>query len=555
MPRTFTSEEERQAALDALPETPPSGADVDQWQVEQTEARDEILSAEIVPEGAPQEPPPEPSPQETPVVQEPTQEPPAPAPPAPEPQQAPVGEGQVYFTLPDGTQVRQEDLPEELRGYADPREVLKQFGHARKYANVAETRLTELTTEFAKGQEDQRQLREELEALKKGGAAAVPPTALPVGMMQPSGYAQAPIQPPVAPGVPNEQVVAVDAMLAEIEGIEEDPLVDTDQQKKTKAILKTLGESVKSMYQENASLQTLVVQQKQDFSQQLDAVSGDSKAQKELLEKWKNEADSKTTAVTVTAEVRSLQGEHPELDTSKPVFSPDGNGGAVENAAWTFANKILTMKRGSGPRGWDEVNAVVNQFNGEDTELMAFCQNSGISPADAGITPDDLQGYATIVNAYNMVQGKQFNRFTGQLEQMRNPFGKPVNFPSIEAAYQYMLSQGGITKKRQEDALAQAELRGEQKLESAVQRAATSAKTIGSDGAAGPESAGGEMTAEQAEAELNRIDLAEMEKLGSAGDRQLWSRYAKAYFVSMGIKLPVPDHWPALPQQQGVPAV
>ena len=557
MPRTFVSEEERQAALDALPETPSDhGVDVDLWQEEQGVARDEILSAEIVPEGAPQEPPPgqEPEPKPAPVEPEPAQEPQAPVPPAQEPQPAPApepsGEGEFYFTLPDGTKIRKEDLPEELQGYADPREVLKQFGHARKYANAAEARITAMTEEFQKAQEEQRRLKDEVDALKKGPQMQSP-TAVPGA----PGYGPTAVQAPMPPqAMPADQSAAIQTMISEIDSMEEDPLADQGQQKKLKSTLKTLATSLGAVYQENAVLQTKVSQQQQEFNQQLEAVSGDAKAQKDLLERWKTESDTKKTAAAVTTEVQSLQSRFPELQTSKHVFSLDGNGGAVESAAWSFANKVLMLKRGSPPRGWDEVNALVNQYNREDTELVAFCQNSGVSPQDAGITATDLQSYATIVNAYNMVQGKRYNEFTGQLEQMTNSFGKPVNFPSMDAAYQYMLSQGGITKKRQEEALAAAELLGEKKLESAMQKASTSAKPIGSDGSASPESAGEDMTAEQAQAVLDGIDVAAMVQQGLNGDRSIWNRYVKAHAVATGERLKVPDDWPAVPQQPSVPA-
>jgi hypothetical protein len=166
----FKSEDDRLAALNALPDEPPRGADTDGWLREIEDQKQTIMNAPVVPE-APSEPSPAsatptapsqvaPSGYNQPVTQAPQ------APVAPEPQQTPAPppsdptDEDVVFVYPDGTKVLRKDLPEELRQYKSPGEIIKQFGHARTYANTAEERLRKQSAEIEELRSKTQQLPE-----------------------------------------------------------------------------------------------------------------------------------------------------------------------------------------------------------------------------------------------------------------------------------------------------------------------------------------------------------------------------------------------------------
>ncbi|MEJ2066312.1 MAG: hypothetical protein P8X74_24040, partial [Reinekea sp.] len=130
----FSSEEERTKALNAMPDEPPPGVDIEEWQDEQDRKAQEIMSAEISEEKvSPQEP-------EGEVNKSPESTSPADAPP-------PQDDDFVDFTALG--KVKRSELPENLRHYPNPHEILKQADHARKFANTAEEKLHSYETRLA----------------------------------------------------------------------------------------------------------------------------------------------------------------------------------------------------------------------------------------------------------------------------------------------------------------------------------------------------------------------------------------------------------------------
>ena len=149
----FKSEEEKVAALAEIPDEPPKGVDIEEWQAEQEEKEKQILDAPISEEAASVVPPKEP--EEDPAV---TQK---------EPVAQPAGGEEEYIDFSQIGKIKKEDLPENLRNYSSATEILKQAGHARRYANSAEEklhtyeeRIAELETTAKSVPELQKQLSE-----------------------------------------------------------------------------------------------------------------------------------------------------------------------------------------------------------------------------------------------------------------------------------------------------------------------------------------------------------------------------------------------------------
>jgi hypothetical protein len=427
--------------------------------------------------------------------------------------------------------ILRKDLPEELRGYSNGHEVIKQFAHARKFANATETRLKTMMDEVEKAQAENARLQNELKAkTSTPGAPALP------------GYTAVP-----SPALPVAMSVDETALQSAIDNIEtiDDLAMDPDAVNRLKATMKVLASSIKDLHKDRAVLQSELGKAKQYADEKIEPLSKSLTKYEEAGQLAQKEKEERAQSMAAIKEVEALQNSFSELKTVRPCFGAEGTD-TVEAAVLNFANRVNMVRAGRRVNNWAEANAIVNRYNRDDPELKAFCANQGIRPEDVGLGNNDMINYATIVNTMNLAKGLKYNEYTGELEQMKNSFGQAVNFPTMSAAYQYLQTQTGIPRMQQQEALALAETRGVQKLEAALQRGASSAKPIGSEGAAGPESQGDQMTAEQAESILSKIDEAEMEKRGMEGDRKLWNTYTKAWKIVTGQEIDVPAYWPSV---------
>jgi hypothetical protein len=541
----FKSEDDRLTALNALPDEPPSGANVDGWLREIEDQKQAIMNAPVVPE-APSEPQPAsatppvpsqvaPSGYNQPVTQAP-QAPVAPEPPPTptEPQAAPTDED-VVFVYPDGTKVLRKDLPEELRQYKSPGEIIKQFGHARTYANTAEERLRKQSAEIEELRTKTQQLPElekQLGELKQRLTTTASTTA------------ELPGQSEAGKAATKSRMKELKEQIASLEQLSpEDLLAEPEKLDLMKRTMASLGGELDRYDGEIARIRETEVANSQKYDELAKRVESVSQTSQQELERQKRIA----TTNAAIRQVTQLQDAHPELKTSKPVFGTETDvTPTVEKAVWQFAEKIMLARDGRKPASWSEANAIINAYNRNDQNLRSFISANGISPKDVGCNDNDFLSYATILNVDAMTRGEKIDELTGKKVVMTSEInGQQVNFPNHKAAFEYLLSSTGYAKAMRERMLADAELLGQTNVIESVQRSSAQPKTIGKDGTmASDEAAGGVMSKEDAERILSSTDEYEMDRRAGSGDRTMFKLYQAAQ-RALGLPESIPEsHWP-----------
>lgn len=464
---TFLSEEEKEKALIELPDSAPAGTDdIDKWLDEINAQKQAIIDAPIVPK------------EETASDQ-----------PTGTEDQTKSSEEQKIENV--RFEFSRDDLPDELKNYKDSDEIIKQFGHARKYANAVEKTLENQTEKISSLQEvldlREKTLKEResiIEELKNR-----------------------PIQQPV----PKPQSTS-DQDFTELNAKADDDYVSVAEMKRlVKGISRgsSSNSEIEKMIEENRKLRT-----------DLDGYITDSKKltednlQKQLVE----------AAMTGLEE---LQAKFPELKTSKSVASGSDS---VEKDVSRFANRIILMKSGNSKPTWNQINAIVNSYLRNDAELTAYCQNNGITPESVGLKSDDLKAYALCANIDAAMKGTEIDPFTGDRRQLLNPLNrKPVNFPSYEAAYQHIKRESGISQQEVQDRVIEAEKRGQKTIEEAMSNRDASGKVLGNKGEASPENVGEEMTEEKARSIYLDTSISDkMEFEARKGNRTLFRLYNSA---------------------------
>jgi len=495
----FPTEEAKLVAASELPDTPPRGVNIDDWMAEIEKQRIEIESAEIVPES--EEKPPDGQPPEG------TQETP---PPKTE------EEDIVRFEL------KRDELPDELKGYKDGGEMVKQLGHARKYANTAEQRLGEFATENASLKE---QLKE-VETLKNQVA----------DLQNASRLLEA--QPKTAEVQAN--LDEVNRSLDLLDGLGDDDYLTAKQAKKV------LGNAVEQINKAASSMN----QVKQDFVtykteneakyQTLETDFGTMKSENEETKRNTLLNDQKKAAFGGLSELQDL---HPELKTEKPLVSETED--SVENDVRRFANKYLLVKTGNGNPSWDQRNAVINSFLRGDAETKAYCQQNGITPESVGTSEEEIGRYALISNIDAVMKGSIIDPYTGERKALINPITQqPVSLPSYEAAYNHIRNESGVAQKELFDKLAEAEKAAQRNVDDALSKKDLSSKTLGNKGEADPSNIGEEMTEEQATEVFTDPDIAEKIELNArAGNRHWFNLYNKAMKRLKYPEITPEEHW------------
>jgi predicted nuclease with TOPRIM domain len=426
------------------------------------------------------------------------------------------------------------DLPEELRQYKNPKEIIKQFGHARTYANTAEERLKKLAAENEELRTKSQQLpdlEKQLGELKQ----RLTTTA--------SSVTQIPGQSEVGKQAVTSRMKELKQKIADLDKLTpEELLAEPEKLNLMKSTMASIGGEFdrydNEMNQIRATSET-ANRRYDELAKKVDTVYGSSQQE---IERQKRIA----TTNTVIRQIATLQDSHPELKTSMPIFGTESDiTPTVEGAAWKFAEKVMLAREGRTPRSWAEANAIINAYNRNDQNLRSFLSSNGISPKDAGCNDNDFLAYATVLNVDAMTRGERLDDITGRKVIMTSEInGQQVNFPNHKAAYEYLLNSTGYSKALRERQLADAEMRGQTGVIESVQRASVQPRTIGKEGSMASDEAGGVMSKEDATRILATTDEFDMDRRATAGDRSLFKLYQAAQKV-LGLQEGEPSpSWP-----------
>jgi len=470
---SFVSEEERDRALLDLPTEPSGGIiDVDAWQAEIEARKQEILQASIkAVESETEEQPTAPT--ETPAV------------PA-EPQASAEEEEYVDFG-----RIKRSELPETLQKYKNAGDILKQAGHARKYADSLETwrndtqKILPELQQKAKQAEDWEKKAKELEAQIK---STKPPESHP-----------API--PKASSSPS----AIAEKLAALQGMSDDELLaDPEKFGKFRVTVGDVVGELGTAYENLGKISTDFEAYRTETQSALKSLATKVDKREQVDEEQRKRAALKEMQKNALAQITDLQSKRSELATSKPLLSE--NGPCVERDVQRFADRIAQMKFGRPAQTWAERNSLVGAYLRGDPEMRAFCDNSGISPEDVDSSEQDMRNYAILVNVDNHMKGQMVDEFTGEIKQLRNPVNQqPVNFPDSLAAYKYILDSKGITQQEIEKRILEAEKKGQDTVTRLAQQQANAPKTVGNDGGVDPNMTGEGLTTEEALKIVSRL--------------------------------------------------
>ncbi|MDD5051091.1 MAG: hypothetical protein PHV93_05160, partial [Candidatus Pacebacteria bacterium] len=320
----FKTQEEKTAALFALPSSPPAGTgNVDEW-IEGIEKQQKEIENATVGESA-AEVKDSPKPPEGNLQQE------APKPPeqtSPEPTDS-QADGVFQFTI------KKDELPPELKAYKSPDEILKQFAHARSYANKAE--------------ETVKRLQAEKDALLAQREVLVKP--------------------------PDQKEREIETQVRDIQKeldfskLDDDDYIPGKQFKEfNKIVLEKLEQAEKKYH---------------DIANEFASIKTDSNKRSKELEEQRLLENTKRG-------IDELLEKNPELKASKPLFVLQAND-SVEADVAKYADRILMSKYGNDKPTWQQRNAVINAVLSGDPEITAYCSNNALTPESVGTTIDDVR--------------------------------------------------------------------------------------------------------------------------------------------------------------------
>lgn len=460
----FKTKEEKERAILGLP-SEPAGAvsDLDAWQQEQDNKRRELEEATIEPEGEVAGA----SPQET--VSEPTTE----------PEESDI----LNFTL------KRDELPDELRGYRSPGEIIKQFAHARKYANQTEEKVTSLD-------EENRLLKERLDKLIKESERATLPIIE---------------QTPVSPAMPSA-IDELEESIRKLETMDQEDYLTYGQSKK---LFGEITGKVKDALTELTTVKKDIEKQKNEFGQFRSVYETSNK---KVVE------DEQKTALTKSLE--KLQATYPELKTKKAVINASD---CVENDVYSFAKKVLGgLYKNYSPQ-WQHVSAITNAYLRGDPAIVKYCEENAITPESIGSSKEDIQNYVIIHNVHERSRGNKVNP-DGTVENLKNPYtGDKVSYRDHVDAYKSFKEETGIASKEMQQLIAEAEKRAQLNLSNAMSRRAMEPVTLGSAGEGSPDDIGEGMSESQARELLADRELeVKIETQARAGNRTLFHKVNQA---------------------------
>jgi len=514
----FENEEAREAALNQIPDEPPQGANVENWTAEQEAREREILEAPI--KGSD-----EAAPETQPPVE--TEEPPA----KEEPTQVAVEEDEVDFAALG--KVKKSDLPEDLQGYKSPQEMIKQAAHARRYANKSEEKLREAEARIAELENTAKtvpDLQKKLEELEKATKSVTKDIEA---------------KPSISSGQRAQLHERLKAINEKVANLKEDDFSDGSFQGLFKETVSTLGDTLGELDAVKRKLAEHEASVDKRYSQLESGVKTVTQKNEEAERQRKTEREQKEAEKGLA----ELQSKFKDLQTSKPLYADNRND--VESAVVKFASRVYGRRLNS----FDDVNRLVGLYNAEDAEVKKICQEEGISPADFGLTDKDVRNYGILMNVYWQQRGQQINPSTGKLEPVLDFRGQKVTHPDFETTLKYMKDRGGISQLEIEDAIVNAEKKGQSKLESSLNRRDTSPPVLGPTGTP---SDGQGMSKDQAYEILGEkegrltVDEEKMELLlrkGSQKGWDMWNALVKAHEV-LEIEPPRPETYWKKPKAQ-----
>ena len=456
----FKSEQEKAQALIDLPSEPDSPVDdLDAWQKEIDDKRKEIEEATI--EGEPADPA---SPEDG---TEPTDTP----------------DEVLEFSL------KRSELPDELKGYKNPDEIIKQFAHARKYANQVEEQLDQ----FEALNSEHKSLKEQFEALQEELKKKETTT-------------------PITPPPQSDAMDELEKSILKLEAMDENDYLNAKQSKelfsgitgKVKNALKDLNETKENLRKEIEST-------KNEFGQFKTSVETTTKEQTE-----------REQGKALVKSLNKLQEDNPELKLSKPVIGND----SVETDMFRFAKKALGGMYGNHNPEWNHVIAFTNAYLRDDPNIKKYCDDNAITPESVGTSKDDIQKYVIIQNVHERVNGRKVNR-DGTIQELKNPFtNEKVSYQSHTEAYNALKQESGLAEKEIQDMIAEAEKRAQKNMGAAMNKRATDAIDLGGAGETTPEDIGKDMTEAEARkffADNPDIEY-EMHMAALDGDRSLFNK-------------------------------
>lgn len=493
----FKTKKERDDALIALQNEEPPKNNVDAWAEEQKKKQEEILNATIAeePVEAPQEP------------AEPPEE-------SKEPQEPPEPSDEVIT-------FRRSELPDILQPYKDEKEIIKQFAHARDYANRTEEQVIALAEENARLKEQQKAFDDQIKSLEEKQVETQkailksPPSAA-------RSFAQS----------------SLNDSIAKLKSLDDNAYVEAGN----------VREIFESAVNEINTAISAVNEVKETYNKKLSEFESKHKALENEMTTSKEEIKLREQQKATQEGLEQLQGEYPELKTTKPLI---GALNCVENDVFRFADRILTSKYGNNAPTYAHRNAIINAYLRKDPELIAYCENNAITPASVNSTLNDIQAYATILNVDAVVRGQKIDPINGERIQNTSPYnGKPINYPSYISAYEAIKQSSGISEAEAKSREIEAEKRGQKALDEALGKKAEQPKTLGSAGASRPEDIGQDISKEQAAdiifARGKYIDFEEeIEADAMKGNRTKFHLYNRACKVLDHQPAVASIHWPA----------
>jgi len=459
----FKSEQEKALALLDLPESPGGRVDdLEAWyedienkRKEIEEATIEAGSAEVVEGEAPQEPPP--------ATEEPTEQP----------------DEVLNFAF------KRSDLPDELKGYKDPDEIVKQYAHARQYANKAEEKLEQLDTIASENQKLKEQLEEIRKKLEERKEA-----------------------PPAKATVMDE----IDDAGKRLFDMDDSDIIEAGMLKK---VLNTYSAQVKDAREVALN-----------YAEKYDQIKNDLDTKFSKIENLEKEDTQKKQVDALTTSLKDLQEKFPELKTSKPVIGGSDN---VQNDVYKFAKKVLGGLYGNTSPEWAHVTAFANAYLRGDQQIKSYCDANAITPESIGSSVDDIRNYAIIHNVDNRCRGLKVNH-DGTVEKLKNPFtGQQVAYANHVQAFKTLKDENGLTEKEIRAQIAEAEKRGQKRMAAALQKRATEPITLGGAGEGATDDAGQTMTEAQAKAILEDYSLeSKMVQQALMGNRSIFHKMNEA---------------------------
>jgi hypothetical protein len=512
----FTSEEERQKALIDIPDEPPPGVDIEEWQKEQDEKVRKIVEASISEEAAPKT---EPKTDEGHPSAKPEQE---------DKTKQPVEEEDEYVDFSALGKMKKSELPENLRNYRSPQEILKQAAHARRYANSAEDKIRHYEETIAELQSTAGKvpdLQKQLDELKKATEDAK------------KSVEQKPF---ISSGKRAEFNTKLDEINARIEKLKDYGGEDVDA---LQSVMSGTVDVFKDTLAELDSVKDEFTNYRKTAESRYVNLEKSIKSVSEMTQRAEEKRKLEFEQKTAERNLEELQSKFPDLKTTKPLYADDRND--LESAIVRMTERVYGRK----PKNFDEINRFVSAFNAKDTELLRICESEGINPGDYGINKDDIRNYGILMNVYWRQRGERIDPLTGSRIPVTDWRGQKVTFPDFASTFQHMKESEGITTAEKELAIIEAEKKGQQNLDASLKKRDTSPPTLEPTGLP-PEGQG--LTENQALEIIGErkgrmtVDEEKMERLLRIGDKRGWDMFKalQAAHETLGMPIPQPEpYW------------